>query len=100
VVEAASLPFHGVLIVADIFSVAVPADTSGTGGLFTGIEEGLLALIIRAVGLNQINDVELIADILAGIRHSKVEPLSVCGRLVVVFQDEVVGVVAHINCSP
>jgi hypothetical protein len=98
VVEASTLPLHGVLVIADIFSVTVPANTSRTVGFLCRIQERLLSLVVGAIRLDQINDVELIADVLASVRHSKVEPLRVGRRLVVVLEDQVVSIIAHVDC--
>ena len=52
-----------------------------------------MALIIRAVWLDQIYYVELVADILANVGHFEVVPLGVTCRAIVVFEDQVVGVI-------
>jgi len=64
VVKTTALPLHRILVVANIFSIAIPADTTRTVSLFSRIKKRLLPLVIGAVRFDQINDVELIAHIL------------------------------------
>lgn len=51
VIEAATFSFHSVLVVADVFAVAVPSNASSPAGLFIGIKQGLLSLVVGAVRL-------------------------------------------------
>jgi hypothetical protein len=50
-VAASSFALHRVLIVADIFSVTVPAVSTWSARVFCRVEERLLTLVIGAVGL-------------------------------------------------
>ena len=85
VIKATTLPFHRVLVVTDIFSLSVPADSAGAGRFFGRVEQWFLALVIARVWLDQIYYIELVAGILSDIRHSEVEPLSVGRGLDIVF---------------
>ena len=93
VVGSATFAFHRVLIVADVLSIAVPADPTWLGSVLHRVNQRLLSLIIRAVWLDQIYYVELVADILANVGHFEVVPLGVTCRAIVVFEDQVVGVI-------
>lgn len=99
VIKATSLSFHCVLIVANIFTVSVPADTSTLSRLFVRVEQWFLSLIIRTVGFYQINDIEFVFDSFARVCYSEVKPLGIVCCLVVVLQYKIVSVVSHVNCS-
>lgn len=99
VVEASPLPLHRVLIVANVLAFSVPADPAGPRSILARVEERLLALVVRAVGLYQVDYVEFVSCVFPHIGHLEVEPLCVVGRLEVVLQDQVVRVVAHVDGS-
>lgn len=100
VIKATSLSFHGVLVVADVFAVTVPANTSTLGRLFVRVEQWFLPLIIRTVGFYQINDIEFVLYTFARVCYTEVEPLGIRCGLVIVLQDKIISVVSHVNCSP
>lgn len=95
VVRTSAFPLHRVLVVADVFSGAVPANTSGFGGVLCGVEERLLTLVVRTVWLDQIYYVEFVPHVLPHVAHFEVVPLSVRRRPVVVLQYQVVCVVTN-----
>lgn len=92
VVGTSSFTLHCVLIVANVFTCTVPANATGFGRVFDGVKQGLLALIVGAVRLYQINYVEFVPDILAYVAHFEVVPLGVSCCAKVILQDQVVGV--------
>jgi hypothetical protein len=100
VVAASTFALHRVLIVTDIFSVAVPAVSTRATRVFCRVEKRLLTLVVRTVGLYKIDDVKLVSDIFSGIRDFKVVPLCVSGCAVVVFQNQVVRVFSHHHHPP
>lgn len=100
VVAASTFALHRVLIVTDIFSVAVPAVSTRAARVFCRVEKRLLTLVVGAVGLYKIDDVELVSDVFSGIRDFKIVPLCVIGCPVVVFQNQVVCVFSHHHHPP
>jgi hypothetical protein len=100
VIRTTTLALHRVLVVTDVLAVTVPADAARSCSLFRRIEEWLLALVVRTVRLDQVDDVEFVAHVLACVADFEVEPLDVRGGAVVVLKDQVVGVVAHEHYSP
>lgn len=67
VVVAPSFLFHRILVVRYIFSVAVPTVSPWFLCLFHAVKQWLLALIIGAVRLNQINDCKFVFSVLSHI---------------------------------
>ena len=51
-VEPAALLFHRILEVADVLTVSLPADPRLIVGLFLRVDEGLHALVVRALRLD------------------------------------------------
>lgn len=87
-----------VLEVENITAVAVPANALAIVGFsfLLGVEERLHALIERRVGLEQVDDVELVVDAFAHVAHPEVEPLLIGGRVIVTPQPQVVLEVAYL----
>ena len=99
VVGTATFALHCVLVVADILAIAIPAYPTRLLCIFYGVNERLLALIVRAVRLDQIYYVEFIPDIFADVAHFEVIPLCVTCCTVIVFQDQVVCVITATQSS-
>jgi hypothetical protein len=51
-----------------------------------------LALIVAGVGLNQVDDSELVSGVSLHVAYLKVEPLSVGCGVVIVLEDQIVAV--------
>jgi len=100
VVAASTFALHRVLIVTDIFSVAVPTVSTWAACVFCRVEKRLLTLVVGAVGFYKIYDVEFVSDIFSGIRDFKVVPLCISSCPVVVFQNQVVCVLSHHHYPP
>jgi hypothetical protein len=67
VVKTASFSLHSVLVVTDVLTVSVPADAIGLTSFFVRVQDGLLPIVVRAIRFDQINDIELVLDVSAGI---------------------------------
>mmetsp|Transcript_13579 Transcript_13579/g.23115 ORF Transcript_13579/g.23115 Transcript_13579/m.23115 type:complete len:356 (-) Transcript_13579:44-1111(-) len=100
VIVATALLLERVLVVADVFAVAVPANTAAGLGLLLGVDEGLHALVVGALGLDEVDEVELVLGVLARIGDPEVVPLRVGRRVVVVLEDEVVLVLPDLHRPP
>ena len=99
VVRTATFALHCVLVVADILAISIPAYPTGLLCIFYGVNKWLLALIVRAVWLDQIYYVEFIPNVFADVAHFEVIPLCVTCCSVIVFQDQVVGVITATQSS-
>jgi len=51
-IEPAALFFHGVLEIANVFTISLPADPGLIVGLFFGVNEGFHALIVGTLRLD------------------------------------------------
>ena len=93
---ATAFLFELVLVVANVGAISIPTYslTIVRIGFFHRIKQRLHALIIRTFRLDQIDDVEFICCVLSHVLHSEVEPLSVCGGVVIIFENEIVLVLA------
>ena len=92
IVIATCLLLHLILVVGDVFSVAVPTHTPRGGSFLRGVEQRLLALVVRTVWLDKVDDSEFVFCALTHVGNSKVEPLRVRCSVVVVFEDQIVAV--------
>jgi len=63
------------------------------------VEQRLHALVVGAVGLHQVDNVELISHVLACIANAEVKPLRVVSCAIVILEDQIVLVFSHLNCS-
>ena len=86
VVAAPTLALQLVLEVTDVSAITVPTDTRAYVSLLFGVEQGLQALVERAVWLDQVHDIEFVADAAFDVRDPEVVPLRVRRRIVVVTQ--------------
>ena len=79
VVEASALFLQRILEVTNISSVTVPSDALAVLLVrrFLGVKQGLHALVVRALRLNQIDKVEFVSDTSSCISNSEVVPLGV-----------------------
>jgi len=99
VVKATAFPLHAILVIANLVSVPHPAKLfSFSRGL--GVNQGLLALVVRRVRLNQVDYVELVVVAPLHVGHFEVVPLGIDCCPVVVLQDQVVFELSHLYCSP
>ncbi len=95
-VEAASLPFHRILVIADIRTLAAPARAVELR-CFRAVHEGLHACVVGAVGLDEVDEVELVRFAAYRVLHPKVVPLGAIARVVVVLQDQIVLVLSNFH---
>lgn len=93
VVTATALALQLVLVVTDISAVAVPTDARAYVSLLLGVKQRFEALIEGAVWLDEVDDVELVADAAFGVGHPEVVPLRVRCRVIIVTQVQIVFVV-------
>ena len=83
------------MIVANVLTVPVPADSSRFLGLLDGIEKRLLTLVVGALRLVEIYYVDSVSDVFANVCDFEVVPLSEIGCVVVVLENQIVLVVAN-----
>jgi len=86
VVETTSFALHRVLVITDVLAFTVPADPAWTTRFSCRIEKGLLTLVIRAVWFYQVDDIKLVPDVFASITYSKVKPLGIRRRLMIILE--------------
>lgn len=94
-VGASTFPLHCVLIVANVFTCPIPANTTGFGSVFNGVQKWLLALIIRAIRLYQIYYIEFVPNVFANVAHFEVVPLGIGCRAKVILKYQVVSVFSN-----
>lgn len=101
VIIAATFLFERVLIVSDVLAIAIPADTPGSLSLLRRVEERLLALVVAAIVLDEVDDRELILGVFSDVRNLEVKPLGVGRSVVIVLQDQrvAVGVVLLVGAA-
>lgn len=102
VVEAASLFLQRVLEVAYVLAVTVPADTLPVVAVrhFLGVEERLHPLIVGALWLHKVYEIELVGCELPCVRHFEVKPLGISCSVMVVLQDQVIFILANLHSAP
>jgi len=54
-------------------------------------------VVLEGVVLEQVNDVEFVHAVFAGVAHAKLEPLGVAPGVLVRLEDEVVFVLLHLD---
>jgi hypothetical protein len=101
VVETSTLLFKSIWEVANVCSVTVPTISSSFVLLsfFLGVKQWFHSLVIRTFWLDKIDNIELISCEFLDILHSEVEPLSVCGGIVIILQDQVIFILSNFNSS-
>ena len=100
VIWAASFALHRVLVITNIVAVAVPANAARTCSFFCRVEKRLLSLIVTRIWLYQIDDVEFITYIFAGVWNFEVVPLSVGCRPVIILENQIISVFADTQGPP
>ena len=85
VVITTSFFLHRILVIGNIFAIAVPAYASGAISLFYRINKRLLPLVIAAIRFDEIYNIESIAYVFFHICDAEVKPLSVVCRLIVIL---------------
>ncbi len=93
VVRSAALLLKVVLVITYVVSISMPLV------VFRRIEKRLHPLIVRAVRLNQVNDVELIDNVLPSVPNVEVEPLGIVRCPIVILKDQIVFMVTDLNSS-
>lgn len=63
------------------------------------VYQGFHALVVGAFRLNQVNDVELVANVSPSVAHFKEEPLRVVVRPIVVLEYQVIFELTYLNSS-
>lgn len=89
IVVTLGLPFHRVLVVADIFTVPVPA-FSKLFCLNLTIHQGLHPVIVKGVRLEQVNNVETVGTPWSRVLHAEIVPLGVPTSAIVWLQYQVI----------
>ena len=88
-----------VLVVADVFAGAVPADTTRFGSILARVEQRLLTLVELTVRLVHIDYVKFVPSIFLNVTDFEVEPLCMGCSAYVIFQEKIVGVFAYQESS-
>ena len=100
VVRAAAFALHRVLVVANVFTGSVPPDTARLGRVLHRVEQGFLALVIRAVRLDEVDHVEFVPDVFADVADFEVVPLGVSCRSIIILEYQVVCVFTDAERPP
>mmetsp|Transcript_5913 Transcript_5913/g.5318 ORF Transcript_5913/g.5318 Transcript_5913/m.5318 type:complete len:436 (+) Transcript_5913:557-1864(+) len=98
VVVAGVLPFHRVLVVADVSARPVPPSPRLLG-LMLRIRYRPHPMVVQGVRLHQVNDVEVVGLVGFSVRDPEVVPLGVPAGVVVWLQDQIVLKLIHLNGS-
>lgn len=98
VVVARILASHRILIVTNVSSAPHPAFASSLG-LGLRVDQRAHAMIVKTVGLHQVDDIEAILLACPRVRDAEVVPLGVASRVIVRLQDQIVFVLVHLDGS-
>ena len=101
VVEATALLFQGVLEVTNVLPISIPSNSLSIilfCALF-GVKERLHALVIGTLVFDQINNIKLVRRQFLNIGHPEVKPLRVSRGVMVVFENQVIFVLANFDGS-
>jgi len=100
IIETPTFLLERVLVVADIFTVPVPANAASLLSFLLGVDERLHSLVVRTLRLDEVDEVELVGDILPHIGDSKVVPLGILRGVMIVLKDHVILILPDFNGSP
>jgi hypothetical protein len=101
VVEASTFFLQGILEIANVGPISVPANTLTIlliSCLFR-VKQWFHTLVIRTFRLNQIYKVEFVSLSSSGISYSKVVPLCVSSCIMIVLQNQIVFIITNFNSS-
>jgi hypothetical protein len=96
-VEATSFFLHAVLVVADVLTVSLPADTALIFDLLPRIKKRPHSLVVRTLWLNQVDDIELVCYVFACISHFEVKPLGVIARPIIILENQIILVLPDLH---
>ncbi len=98
VVEPATFPLHGVLVVADVWGLPIPTNAFAFC-LFDRVDQRFHSLVVGAFGFDQVNYVEFVSLAFLGIFDWVVEPLGVIAGAIVILQNQIILVVSYFDSS-
>jgi len=89
VVESSRLLFQWVLEITNILTVSVPTDSLALTwfSIFLWIYQWFHSLVIWALWLHQVHDVEFISGVFSSVVYFEIIPLGVSGGVVIVFEN-------------
>ena len=99
VVKTTSLFLHAVLIIANILPFSLPTKSTFAFRFFLRIHQGSHTLVVGALWLDKIDEIELVCYTLSVIAHLEIVPLSIVIRSIVIFQNQVIFVLSNLNSS-
>ncbi len=90
-----NLTLSCILIISNIKTVSLPTDPSGFG-FFHRVNQRSHSIGICGIGLHQVDNIETICVILPSVLHLEVVPLCEASSAIVIFEVQIVFIVATI----
>ncbi len=97
VVMSRRFSFHWVLIIADISTGSNPAFAISFG-FYLAVHERAHSMVVKRVGLEQVDDVEAVGAACARVWQSEIVPLCEPPRIVVRLKNQVIFELIHLDC--
>ena len=98
-VKPTAFLLHAVLVITDVVAVALPTYAALLLRLPPGIDQRLHPLVVGALRLDEVDDVELIGYVLARVADLEEEPLSVVVGAIVVLEYQIVFELPDLDCA-
>lgn len=98
VIMSSELLLQGILIVTDVFAYSLPA-FSQSHCIGIRIHQRLHPVVVQAIGLQKIDNVESVFLVFSGVLNSKVKPLIVHFSIIIWFQDQIIFKFIHLDSS-
>jgi hypothetical protein len=89
VVETPALLFHTVLVIANTLAISLPPQIVDVSVL-SRVKKGPLALVVRTLGLHEIDEVKFICLIPSSVLYTEIVPLSVSTGAIVILKNQVI----------